>query len=69
MFLLALNCQEAAAQQPRWMYELSATNGHFPAMLDDSLLAWLEREAARPQTPVETPAFDVLDDLGRGYNT
>lgn len=69
MFLLALNCKEAAAQQPQWTYELNASNGHFPAMLDDSLLVWLEQEAGRQQTPVETPSHDVLDDLVRCYNT
>lgn len=69
MFLLALNCQKATVMQPHWMYELSATNGHFPAMLDDGLLARLETEAARQQTAVETPSHDVLDDLVRCYNT
>jgi len=69
MFLLALKCQKATVMQPHWMYELSATNGHFPAMLDDGLLARLETEAARQQTAVETPSHDVLDDLVRCYNT
>ena len=69
MFLLALNCQKATVRQPHWMYELSATNGQFPAMLDDGLLARLETEAARQQTAVETPSHDVLDDLVRCYNT
>ena len=69
MFLLALNCQKATVMQPHWMYDLSATNGHFPAMLDDGLLARLETEAARQQAVTQTPLHDVLDDLVRCYNT